>query len=36
MYTMLQKWTDFGAGWKRRSDNVKIPPNEDTFERAAS
>lgn len=25
MYTMLQKWTDFGAGWKRRSDNDKIP-----------
>lgn len=25
MYIMLQKWTDFGAGWKRRSDNDKIP-----------
>ncbi len=25
MYTMLQKWTDFGAGWKRRPDNDKIP-----------
>ena len=26
MYTMLQKWTDFGAGWKRRPGNSKIPP----------
>lgn len=26
MYTMLQKWTDFGAGWKRRPGNDKIPP----------
>ena len=26
MYTMLQKWTDFGAGWKRRPGNNKIPP----------
>jgi len=27
MYTMLQKWTDFGAGWKRRPGNEKIPPD---------
>ena len=26
MYTILQKWTDFGAGWKRRPGNDKIPP----------
>ena len=26
MYTMLQKWTDFGAGWKRRPGNDKISP----------
>ena len=26
IYTMLQKWTDFGAGWKRRAGNSKIPP----------
>ena len=26
MYTMLQKWTDFGAGWKRQPGNDKIPP----------
>ena len=26
MYTVLQKWTDFGAGWKRRAGNNKIPP----------
>ncbi|MCJ1347300.1 hypothetical protein MMC31_005523 [Peltigera leucophlebia] len=26
MYTMLQKWTDFGAGWMRWSGNDKIPP----------
>ena len=25
MYTMLQRWIDFGAGWKRRSNNSKIP-----------
>ena len=24
MYIMLQKWTDFDAGWKRRPDNDKI------------
>ena len=27
MYYMLQKWTDFGAGWKRRPGNNKIPPD---------
>lgn len=27
MYYMLQKWTDFGAGWKRRPGNDKIPPD---------
>ena len=26
MYYMLQKWTDFGAGWKRRPSNNQIPP----------
>ena len=26
MHTMLQKWIDFGAGWKRRPGNHKIPP----------
>ncbi|KAL2044986.1 hypothetical protein N7G274_002761 [Stereocaulon virgatum] len=26
MYTMLQNWTDFGAGWKRRPGNDKISP----------
>ncbi len=26
MYTMLQKWTDIGAGWKRRPGKGKIPP----------
>ncbi len=26
MYTMLQKWTDFSADWKRRPGNDKIPP----------
>ena len=33
MYYMLQKWTDFGAGWKRRPGNDKISPDvsESTF-----
>ena len=33
MYYMLQKWTDFGAGWNRRPGNDKIPPDvlESTF-----
>ena len=26
MYTMLQEWTDFGAGWERRPGNDEIPP----------
>ncbi|KAL2036378.1 hypothetical protein N7G274_010911 [Stereocaulon virgatum] len=26
MYYMPQKWTDFGAGWKRRPSNDQIPP----------
>ena len=26
MYYMLQKWTDFGADWKRRPSNDQIPP----------
>lgn len=25
MYTMLQRWTDFGSGWQRRHGNKKIP-----------
>lgn len=25
MYTMMQKWIDFGARWKRRPGNIKIP-----------
>ena len=25
LYYMLQKWIDFGAGWKRRPGNEKIP-----------
>ena len=33
MYYMLQKWIDFGAGWKRRPGNDKIPPevSESTY-----
>ena len=27
IYYMLQKWTDFGADWKRRPGNDKIPPD---------
>lgn len=31
MYTMLQKWTDFGAGWKRRSGKIPSEVSESVY-----